>query len=385
MNNKIIMTLAFILSTLFINAQTSIIKPDYLKFEIPDSMKTKVLVALDSLFTGIDHKQIDSKLIDNSDFELNNYLLQSLNGNENKDSIKSFYQRQLINLYPVSQFEYAISIAYIGGNQQKPILGSIYNLMARYVDNRFVFSSTLKYLTKTWKSKVVGTMTYIYRDTLNLKRATECDIKNKTIATKLGLAPRPYFMYMCYNYQDFLHLVGCEYDINDNGKSNAGFIIDPNYLFSVMNNEDFSHDLFHMYAWEIRKPKGRNFTAEEGISYSWGNAYHADYDNNIATQKELVIGLQKYLKENPNCDLLNLFDKNIRIYQYRSNKLSVKSVISGIICDEIERVKGIDGIKQLIGCDKGDDNFFKCTNDLLKINRSNFNIEVKKMIDKTKN
>jgi len=49
MNNKIIMTLAFILSTLFINAQTSIIKPDYLKFEIPDSMKTKVLVALDSL------------------------------------------------------------------------------------------------------------------------------------------------------------------------------------------------------------------------------------------------------------------------------------------------------------------------------------------------
>jgi hypothetical protein len=59
----------------------------------------------------------------------------------------------------------------------------------------------------------------------------------------------------------------------------------------------------------------------------------------------------------------------------------VKSVISGVICDEVERKKGIEGIKQLIDCGYGDENFFKCIDELVQINRDNFSKKVTALIE----
>ena len=379
MKNILLFIFFLVLLSSSIHAQPVVLKPTYLKTEINDSIKTNILNSLDSLFDGINKEKLNSKLIDNENFEFNESYLKSFKGAENKDSIKNFYKIQLLNIYPVSASEYMISIAYLSKNNQESIIGSINNILAKKYNNSISFSNPIKYYTRKWKNKIVGNITYFYRDTLNLKRATEFNDKNHTIAIKLGLKPKKFNFYMCLNYQEVLHLIGTEYDVQENGISNSGYIFDPNTLFSIMNNEDFSHDVFHIYASEVRKQK-RNSTAEEGIAYSWGNAYYADDNENIPSQKELVFALKKYLKENPQTDLLNLFDKRPKIFNYTS-KISVKSVLSGIICDEVEKKKGVEGIKQLIDCGSGDENYFKCIDKLIQINRDNFNQKVKALIE----
>jgi hypothetical protein len=378
--NKLLIFLFLILTGSLIRAQSKISIPSYLKTEIKDSIKVEILNSLDSLFAGIDGGKINAGLVDRENFDFSMSFCESFRGLENNGTAKNFYKRQLINLYPVSASEYLLSIAFVGNQGQEPVIGGIYNIIARNDNNKIFFSNPIKYLTKTWKTMVLGDITYYYRDTINLKRATEFNEKNRTMAVKLGLTPIKFNFYMCQNFQEIFHIIGCEYDAQNNGTANSGYIVDPNNLFSIMNNEDFSHDVFHIYAAKIRKQK-RNRAAEEGIAYSWGNAYYADNNGEIANQKELVTALRKYLRENPRMDLLDLFDNSPKIFNYGSDKISVKSVISGVICDEVERKKGIEGIKQLIDCGYGDENLFKCIDELVQINRDNFSKKVTALIE----
>lgn len=101
-------------------------------------------------------------------------------------------------------------------------------------------------------------------------------------------------------------------------------------------------------------------------------------------QNELIDYLKVYLKANPKTSLLELFNKNTKILNPLAAEISVKSTISSILCDEVERKKGIDGIKTLIKCGRGDENFFKSLNDLIAINETNFDIEVTKLLEHNK-
>jgi hypothetical protein len=42
----------------------------------------------------------------------------------------------------------------------------------------------------------------------------------------------------------------------------------------------------------------------------------------------------------------------------------------------VEKRKGIPGVIQLINCGAGDDNYFKCLDTLIQVNRTNFNEKV---------
>jgi hypothetical protein len=101
-------------------------------------------------------------------------------------------------------------------------------------------------------------------------------------------------------------------------------------------------------------------------------------------KKELIDNLKKYLKENPKTKLLDLFTKPPKIFNHLAPEISVKSTLSSLICAEIEQKKGIEGIKALINCGSGDDNFFKVVNELIAINKTNFDVEVGKLITQFK-
>jgi len=51
-----------------------------------------------------------------------------------------------------------------------------------------------------------------------------------------------------------------------------------------------------------------------------------------------------------------------------------------VICKEIERQKGKEGIIELLKCGRGNDNLFKATEKLIGINRQNFDEEVYQLI-----
>ena len=388
MNKNIITSIIFILSLLSYNlyGQNVFQVPKYLTFDTDLKTKENLLNSINNLFESIDNNTLDTTFINNDGYTLTTAILNSLKGNEDniKDSIKNFYKRQLINLYPISTKEYFISIAYIGcKNNELPILKNILNLIAKNNDGKFVFSIPINYLTKTWNTKKNGHTTYYFVDNLNFKNAKIFDKKNISIATKFGLKPENFNFYLCDNYQEILHLLGYEYDLESNGKIRDGYGVVANTIFSVMHNEDFSHDLFHYYSAKIRTNK-RNWYAEEGYAYYWGNAYYTKPNGETITLKELVVELQNYLKSSPTISLLELFDKQSNIFTYLSDEISLKKILSSLICKEVERQHGIIGVRELLNCGSGADNFFKSTDKLININRINFDIEVLKLVESFK-
>lgn len=383
MKNKVTLLILALFSIGIIDAQSLIIKPTYLNYDMDSTIKSKTLTSLDTLFAQIKNGNLQPTLIFPEKRELSFSLMKSLSGIEEnkKDSISNFYKKQLINIYPIGANQYWISLAYIGQKNNEPILKNIINLVSTTAGNKILFSVPITYLTKTWKSQVVGNITYFFRDKINIERATSFNIKNTTIANKLGLKPEKLNFYLCSNYQEILRLLGYEYDAQSNGKTRDGYGVDANTIFSIMNNEDFSHDLFHFYSAKIRGEIKRNSTVEEGFAYSWGNAYYTKSNGEMIYQKELVKTLKAYLQENTKTSLLELFNNNAKIFNGLAKEISVKSTISSLLCDEVEHKKGTEGIKTLLKCGRGDENFFSALKTLIAIDQTNFDTEVTRLIE----
>jgi len=360
-----------------IDAQTKLEISKNLHTVFSDSIKDRIIMSLDDLFTGIDNGNMSINLIDNDNFDFNRNYFANLKEPGSKDTTEHYFKRRLINLYPVAPSSFMATIACIGNNE----IGKIFTILAKQENDGIIFTGPIKYNTKYWKTKQIGTITYHYPDTINMEKAEIFNQKNNTMALKLHLPVMDLEMYMCADYQEVLQLQGCCYDSDFNGMINTGGIVDPKTLFSVMKNEDFSHGIFHKYAANIRG-KVINIAAEEGIAYVWGNAYHADIHGRVPDQPELVSALRQYIKAHPEVNLSDLFNENpdaLAEYGY-PNPISVKAVISGIICGEVEKQKGMDGIFKLIKCGKGDENYFECISTLLQINRKNFDEKVYELL-----
>jgi hypothetical protein len=360
------------------NAQTRFKVAEKFYSGLPDTLTNQIISSLDKLLISIDEEKLDTTLIDEDNFDFNRNFFTYLKGIEDKDTMSYYFQGRLINLYPIENKCYSITIAYVCNGD----IGRIFTFIVKKSNGKFVFASPIKYNTKHWKTITIGTITLCYPDTINTIRAGVFNHKNIVMASKLKLPVRNWDLYMCRNYQEALQLQGCSYEFKRNGIVNLGDITGHKTLFSIMNNEDFSHDVFHNYAANIRGKISRNFTAEEGIAYTWGNAYYADSKGEIPEQQELISALRKYIKAHSEIKLLDLFDKNPYILvEYDFPKpISVKSTISGMICDEIERQKGVDGIIELLKCGRGDENFFKSIDELIGINRNNFEEKVYKLL-----
>ena len=377
---KVIISLLFICSAAY--AQTPIDRSIELKTQVPAALQTKLLNALDTLLLHINTNKIDPAEIDLTGRSLSISIFRDLKGVESNEKLKDqhYYKPQLTNLYSLNNSQYIISIAYVNATSPANHLRLIFNFIATLDSNRVDFSIPAYYISHNWKVMKVGGITYHYPDNINISRAKMFDKKNNDIAIKLGLKPEKFDFYLCNNYQEILHMLGYEYDSESAGVVADGYGVDAQTIFSIMHNEDFSHDTFHYYSGKFRK-NARNFAADEGVAYSWGNAYYTDEQGEIFTSKQLVPLLKQYLRQYPDASLLGLFNKNPLILPKQTK---VRSLISSIICDDIERKRGVAGIKELLNCGKGDDNFFRVVNELTGIDILNFDERVAKLIENYK-
>ncbi|MDR0606458.1 MAG: hypothetical protein LBG80_19455 [Bacteroidales bacterium] len=374
---KFVLIIFLVATSLTGNAQTRFSVPETLWTAFPDTLRNEIIKSLDSLLSGIDKRLLDTSLIDKDNYDLNYNFFYYLKGIEKKDTVPYYFRGQLINLYSIAPSQYLLTLIY----SNKDEIGRIFSFMAKDDKGKIVFACPLKYNTKHWKTTTTGTITIYYPDTINVKRVEEFDSKNIAMASKFNLPVREFDLYMCRNYQEALQLQGCLYEYRSNGYLNSGDIIDPKTLFSVMNDEDFSHDVLHIYAYHIRGAI-RNRAAEEGLAYFWGNAYHASNKGTIPDQHELVPVLKQYLASYNDVNLLDLFDKSPDVlaeYGY-PKPVSVKYIITGLICEALEKEKGVAGIIELIKCGRTDDDFFESINKLMNINRSNFDAKVRELL-----
>jgi hypothetical protein len=288
--------------------------------------------------------------------------------------------KHLINIYPLKQNKFFLQIAFIENNENsQPIINTLYTLIAIVKENKVYFASSIIEHTSNWKNTSIGRVNYFYKSKLNLKVAEKFNESNFVISKKLGVDTSNLIFYKCQNYQESMKILGIDYSKEQNGVSKSSTIFD-NIIISGLNSEDFSHDIFHHYSSKLYDRGIRNWTSEEGLAYSWGNAYYTKENNEMISRNELVYLLKDYIKAHPKVSLLEIFIDNPKIVNDLSPLVSVKSVISSLLCDEVENEKGIKGVKELISCGKGDTMFFKTINKLIKINKTNFNRRVKNII-----
>lgn len=360
------------------SAQAQFKVAENLYSSLPDSLTNQIIDSLDKLLISIDNENLDTTLIDMDDADLNRLFFTYLKGIKEKDTIPEYFQAQLINLYPVGNKQYMLTVSYTNNGE----IGRIHNFLAKENNGHIIFANPLRYNTRHWKTATIGTASYFFPDTIDMERAELFNQKNISIAEKLNLPVRDWDVYMCENFQDALQIQGCSYESTSNGVFNSGWIMDPKILLTCMNDEDFSHDVLHIYASQIRERKDRNANGECGLAYYWGNTYHSGVTGKAPNLKELIPVLQQYLQSHKEAKLLELFEKSPNVlaeYGY-PHPIHVNRIIAGVICREIERQKGTDGIIELLKCGKGNDNLFKATGKLIGINRDNFNKEVYRLI-----
>ena len=367
-------------------AQEAIVIPKYLQNPMDSITKQSFNQSLEIFFSEMEQGKINEDLLTPKRADLTKSQLQELVNYEiKKDSIaKETQDKFLINIYPISSDKYFIIISYTYQNPEtNPILLYTINLIATETNDKFTFSVPLDYLTRYWKTETVGNITYHFREKINEEKAKIFDNKNIEIAGKLGLKPEKLDFYMTDNFQEISELLGFGYSLYSNGKYRDGYGVDTKTIFAVMNNEDFSHDMFHYYSGQINKRENRNWITEEGIAYAWGNAYYTDKNGEMISNKRLITELKDYLAKNPNTDLFELFSKNEKIFNNIAPEISVRSTISGIIASQIEKKKGMEGILKLINAGRKDrlENYLKVTNELIGINKDNFNLKVVKLIN----
>jgi hypothetical protein len=382
--NNLTIILLFSFTTLF--AQETVVIPRFLNSPMDSITKQNFNQSLESFFSEMTNGKIDESLLTPKKAELTHSQLQELVNYETKkdSSALKHKDKQLINVYPISNNEYFISVSYTYQTpESEPILLYIINLIATKDDSKFTFSVPIDYLTRYWKKQTIGNITYHFRNNLNTKRAKLFDKKNSEIADKLGLEPEKLDFYMTDDFQEISELLSFGYSLFSNGKYRDGYGVDSKTIFAIMNNEDFSHDMFHYYSGKINKRENRNWITEEGIAYLWGNAYYTDKNGEMITHERLVTELQNYLSKNPNTNLYELFSNNEKIFNDIAPEISVRSTISGIIAQEIETKKGDEGTTKLINAGRENrlESYLKATDELIGINKKNFNIKVKKLIE----
>lgn len=381
-----------ILTTIFLlflmnsaKGQESILKPNFVQYPMDSVTKASFNKSLESLFMDMNNGQINEALLTTNRLELTRSQLQELVNYElKKDSVTAIEQdKQLVNLYPISDDKYFFSIAYINNSYSpNPILFYKIELIATQKDEGFTFSVPIDYLTRYWKTETIGNITYHYRGEINKERAKIFDEKNTLIAKKMDVEPEKFDFYMSSNFQEISKLLGFDYSLFSNGKFRDGYGVDANTIFAIMDNEDFSHDIFHYYSGKINERANRNWITEEGIAYAWGNGYYTDSNGEMISHDKLVEELKIYLAKNPKTSPLQLFDNNTKIFNHIAPEISVRSTLSGVIATEVEKKKGKEGILALINAGSQDrmESFFKATDQLIGINRDNFNSEMETLI-----
>ena len=372
------LSILFIFS-LEVNAQI-IQKSSKLNVDIQSDIRDDIYRDLDSLFSQVLRDSLTDQYIIQENHRLTKARLSSWD-----ISSDHIFKVELINFYTIDKAKYSLDVAVYGRDDNNDItLTKIQNLICKPDNSTYQFSLPTSNHTKSWNTQVIGNIRYIYPNSIDEENAQDFDLKNKSIAVKLGTTPELFDFYICDNYQEILGLLGVKYDIQSNGNYADGYGVKENIIFSVQANEDFSHDLVHYYAdkkysWD----EGKNWLAEEGLAYYWGNAYYVDADGDMINQDRMLKSLNEYMSMHPETSLLNIFTDDVKVFNSLSNKISVQSSISGLICEKIESVHGPEGIVKILNCGplkKGYHNYFNILEVLLGINKNNFNERVKTMI-----
>jgi hypothetical protein len=316
-------------------------------------------------------------------------LLNQMNGVEKSDKFKdnNFYKPYLTNVVKLNDSTYLAQIAYIGINENTPLLRAGFEFIAHRVGAQFYFSSPLKRNSITWQTTKIDNYTFYCKSKLNKAKAIEYKKTVSFFDKKLQAPEQKTEIYCCDDFPEVLKMAGIEYNSVYNGfNANTNLsseTADKKILVNASEGGSFNnfdpHDLWHDRLHRVVSVDMINKPVDEGCAFLYGGSWGMSW-------KEILGKFNTRLRNTADADWLKLYEEQFDFGDSEAKRLRTNYFLNALIVQKLEKTKGFAAVLELLTCgkyEKGDENYFKVLEKLTGINKSNFNKEIGKLINES--
>lgn len=389
MKIKAFTTLALLLATLFMKAQTNPVRLNKNIILPKDSAESKILVSsLNDFLAAAQKPNEENKLVIESEKVETFILLDEVNGIEKSGEFKDgyFYKPYLTNVVAMKNNQYFIQVSYIGTNESTSYLRSSFEFIAHKVNNTFQFSSPLLRNTKYWKIEKVGNNIFHYQNTINKEKVKEFNKLTTSFDLKLKSTNKITDYYCCGNIIELQKLIGIDYKSDYNGGSESVWsstLGDKRLVIFGNDNSSFNefdpHDLWHDRL-SLVIPRSRvNKPVDEGCAYFYGGSWGISW-------KDILKEFKIQIASNKNINWANVKENPITFYT-KDFTNSADYIVNALLVKKIEKEKGFAGVWELLNCgkfEKGNEKYYVTLEKLTGITKANYNEKIWELINNEK-
>lgn len=293
--------------------------------------------------------------------------------------VDTFYKAYLTNSLRLNDSTFKVQFAYLGVDEDVPMLRANFTIIAQEKGNQFYFRSPLKQNTITWKSQNIGNTKVYFKNNLNTARANECFKLTDEFDKKLNAPIRQTEFYCCDNFSEALQLIGVDYKADYNGKNFNTLTAKENDINLVMNGtltSDFTvfdpHDLWHSRLHNVVSTSIINKPVDEGTAYLYGGSWGL-------TWQQILDKFKTYAAANPNADWLALYNEGKNFDEGAKFPLNIDYTINALMVKKIEKERGFSSVIELLSCgkyQKDNENYFIALEKITGINKADFSANV---------
>jgi hypothetical protein len=352
---------------------------------LPDdtTVRSQLVHSLSGFLKQKEKPNKDNTYVLNENLLATSGLLDEMKGIDQNAALKdpNFYKASIINCVDDGNETLILQIAYMGIKEGQPVLRSSFKLLAQKQGDKFYFSSPLKVYTHNWRSKKKGFLTFYYKDTLNTADADAYYKKVQFYNKKLKAPEELTDIYYCDNFTEAQQILGVDYKLDYNGIPNNILTSHENNKNLMLNawtsvNHRFDpHDLWHERLRAVVSSDIINRPVDEGCAYLYGGSWGFSWS-------ELQVKFKAYVAEHPDADWLKLY-LDATNFSPGPKILKVSYMLNALIVRKIETEEGFPAVIQLLSCGKkepGDENYFKALDQIIGINKGNFNVKVGELV-----
>jgi len=381
-----ILTLGLLLVSLIANAQTKIFIPRYVKMPKDSLVKSQIITDLNNFLTETQKENSLNKYVLPSQKVETYILVDEFKGVEKSRGSEHFFKPYLNNVVKIDSNRYLVQISHIGIKDSIPYLKTMFNLIAHHKNNSFLFSSPLIENSKRWKTKIIKNFTFKYKDTLNIEKSLKYVSLANEFDKKLKSNNKKTILYCAKNRTELLRLIGVEYKLDYNGRSSGAFsALNENEQLIILGNDnekfdDFDpHDLWHDRLSLVISRRKVNKHVDEACAYFYGGSW------GLSWNEIFNLFMQRVVSDKKDIDWMYYKENRSNFADTQAEHLMVDYVVTALIVKKIERKKGFEGVWRLLNSgkyEKGNEKYFKALDEIIGVNKKNYNKEVWKLIKK---
>lgn len=386
---KLFLNFLILLSSIAFSQTKPLVIPQNVNLPKDTIISNRLIKSLNGFLAQKESPNKENTFVLNEDLLETSILLDEMKEIEKSAKFQddNFYRGYLTNVVQLDGDNFLIQFSYIGVDNKIPILAASFELLGKNFDNKFYFTSPLKYNTSSWKTKLVGKNEYHFKTTLNEETVIEFEKTGADFNKKFNIQSQRTVWYGCDNLVEILKNIGVQYKLDYNSRDSSTFSARENNALLVLNgtnNPNFDtfdpHDLFHDKASIAIQSDKINRSMVCGTAYIYGGSWGISYSEILNKFKSKMLSDSK-------ADWLNLYREGYNFGDSQEKHLLVTQLINSLIIQKVEKEKGFSAAIELMSSGnfrKNEEKFFTILEKNTGINKLNFNERVWALIKESK-